>query len=267
MSTLTRLRRPEFTGANRCWPCTVVNAVLLAVVVALVGAFEPLVAAALAVAGVAGLYFRGYLVPYTPRFAPKLVAALPGDWFTHGEAADSLRGVGPADRDPDAVLESMVAAGVVTTADGRLGIDEDVAAAWKTRMGSLAEDPQSLVEIAERDLPGIDAARIEHAGDETYLVVTGGSAAWLRLPIAVAEIGAVEVLADTDLPGETRGVAAHALCAFLDSCPVCGSDLVEGPADDCCGHTLAEPGAEPPTVLACDECSVAFYTLENGTDE
>lgn len=266
MATLTRLRRPEFTGANRCWPCTVVNAVILAVVVALVGTAEPLVAAAIAVAGVAGLYLRGYLVPYTPHFAPRLVAALPGDWFTHGTVADSLRAVGPADRDPDAVLESMVAAGVVTTADGRLGIDDAVAATWKTRMGALTDEPQSMVEVAERDLPGIDDARIEQAGEETFLVVTGGSAAWLRLPVAVAEIAAVEALADTDLPSETRGVAAHALCAFLDSCPVCGSDLVEGRADDCCGHTLAEPGAEPPTVLACDQCGVAFYTLDDGSD-
>ncbi|MXR19810.1 hypothetical protein [Halobacterium bonnevillei] len=129
-------------------------------------------------------------------------------------------------------------------------------------MSALADSPDALVEAAQQDVAGIDAARVEVLDDETYLVVSGESTAWLPSPVAVAEVGAVQALADTDLPAANRELAAHALCAFLDTCPVCGDDVVEGQADDCCGHTVPDPSYEPPTVLACENCGVAFYTLE-----
>jgi len=264
MSTLAAVRRPEFTGENRCWPCTAVNVAVLAVAVPAVARFRPLPAVVLAVLGVAGITLRGYVVPYTPRFAPAVAAALPGDWFGHGEDEGSLRDVGDDDT-PEDVLELLVAAGVVRVDGDHLAIDEDVAEAWRERMRAADDDWSSMVAVAERDLPGVDSARVERAGDETYVVVTGGSAAWLRLPVAVAELAAVDVLAGTDLPAASRAVGAHALCAFLETCPVCCDDLVEGAADDCCGHTLAEPGADPPTVLACEPCGVTFYTLDDGT--
>lgn len=83
-STLDRLRQPEYTGENRCIPCTVVNVVIALVASALVAVASLSVAgsaAGLAVAVVAfalslaAIYLRGYLVPGTPELTQQF---LPG---------------------------------------------------------------------------------------------------------------------------------------------------------------------------------------------
>ncbi|WP_281193884.1 hypothetical protein [Halorubrum sp. F4] len=107
MTALDTLRRPEHTGENRCWPCTVVNLVIVVVVAALAGvAFAPLGPLVL-LAGGSLVYLRGYVVPGTPRFAPRLVEPLPFD-------------IGP--EKPDRVESGSIADGVSreTTDDDEL---------------------------------------------------------------------------------------------------------------------------------------------------
>jgi len=266
MSTTGRLRRTEHTGSNRCWPCTVVNLLVLAALVAALAPFRPRLAVVVGVAGAAVVWLRGYLVPYTPRFAPALAARLPGNVFGHSPRSGSLKDVGDAGTDPEEVLASLVAADVVAADGGRVELREGAATAWQARMDELAGAPERLAAAAERDVDGVESARVETADSTTYLVATGASTAWIPEPLALAEVAAVQVLADTDLPAAQRGLGAHALCAFLDTCPACGGDVAEGAADDCCGHTVPDPGHEPPTVLACGRCGVAFYTLDRGDE-
>lgn len=265
MTTTFRLKRPAYTGSNRCWPCTVVNLVILAGVVAVIALFRLIPAVVVAVAGLTVIWLRGYLVPYTPQFAPKLVARLPGDSFEHSARSDNLEDVRVREADAEDVLEALIAADVITVEGDQLGLDTEVASSWRARMADLSGSMERLVQAAEEDLAGIDSARIEAVDGETYVVVTGGSTAWLPEAVAVAEIGVVQVLRETELPERYRELAAHSLCAFLDTCPVCDAEVVEGPADDCCGHTVPDPSHDPPTVLACERCGVAFYTLEEAT--
>ncbi|UPW00348.1 hypothetical protein M0R88_17790 [Halorussus gelatinilyticus] len=87
-SLYDRLRDPSHTGDRRCWPCTAVNAALLVAAAAVVARRRSrALAALLGAVGAAAIALRGYLVPYTPRFAPKLVSSLPGDLFDHGDPA------------------------------------------------------------------------------------------------------------------------------------------------------------------------------------
>ncbi len=90
--TIDRLRRPEYTGENRCLPCTVVNAALAAL--AATGVGSGLVVAGVSAAYAAGvaagvlgvsavsIYLRGYLVPGTPaltkRYFPPWLLSLFG---------------------------------------------------------------------------------------------------------------------------------------------------------------------------------------------
>lgn len=264
MTPLARLRRPEYTGQNRCWPCTILNVAILAVAVVTVGVLRPLAGVAIGVAGTAFIWLRGYLVPYTPTLGPRVAAWLPGDLFDHGGAADNLGDLDPAADDGEAVLEALLEAGVVVVEGEQLGLADDFATAWRERMDDLAAGPDdALVDAATEVATDVDSARIEATGAETYFVVSGGGGtAWLRRPVAIAEVGAARALEGTDLPAVSRDLAAHALAAFLETCPSCDADLVEGPADDCCGHTVPVPGHEPPEVLACERCGVAFYTFE-----
>lgn len=76
MSTLDleRLRQPEYTGENRCIPCTVTNVVITVGLVlavwygwtVLVGSLAWLVGGLVLVGGLAAIWLRGYLVPGTP---------------------------------------------------------------------------------------------------------------------------------------------------------------------------------------------------------
>ncbi|WP_135854401.1 hypothetical protein [Halorussus salinus] len=87
-SLYDRLRDPSHTGDRRCWPCTVVNSAVLLVAAAVVARRRSrLLAAGLGAIGAAAIAVRGYLVPYTPKFAPKLVSYLPGDLFGHDDPA------------------------------------------------------------------------------------------------------------------------------------------------------------------------------------
>lgn len=266
MGDLHRLRRPEYTGSNRCRACTVVNAALLLVAVGVVARWLPLLAVAVGIVGAAAIALRGYVVPFTPRFAPALVAPLPGGFFDHTApvTADALADIAPDATDPESVLRALVDAGVVTADGDRLGLREAFEAAWRTRMDALAAASNDRLAAAARDtIPGIASARVERSGSETFLVVTGetGEASWIRSPVAVAEVAAVEALCDTALPETHRTVAASALCAFLDTCPACGDELVEGRLDDCCGHSL--DGADRrPNGVACETCGVVFHRFE-----
>lgn len=75
---LDALRRPAYTGARRCLPCTLLNLGALAACTAVLARRNrPSLAFALAAVGTSALWLRGYVVPYTPRFAPRVVAMLP----------------------------------------------------------------------------------------------------------------------------------------------------------------------------------------------
>ncbi|WP_144798207.1 hypothetical protein [Halorubrum depositum] len=70
---------PDHTGENRCLPCTLVNAVGVAVAAALLSRRRRSLGLLVAAVGAAAVWFRGYVVPGTPRFAPRLVEPLPID--------------------------------------------------------------------------------------------------------------------------------------------------------------------------------------------
>ena len=262
---IDRLRRPAYTGANRCWPCTAVNLALLAVAVLAASRSRPGLGAALGVVGGGLIWFRGYLVPYTPRFAPRLVAALPGEFFGHDAPSDTLGDVDPDEADGEAILRSLVDADAVTAAEERLVLTDDFATAWRERMEALSGAADArLVAAASEGSEAVASARVEDTGSETFLVVTGadGGTSWLRRPVAIAELAALRTLGEIGFPAAERELAAHAVCAFLETCPDCGGDVVEQALSDCCGHTVPDAGTDPPQVLACENCGVAFYQFE-----
>jgi hypothetical protein len=265
---LHRLRRPEYTGANRCRACTAVNAAVLVAAVGVVGLGLrlPLLAVAVGVVGTAAIALRGYLIPFTPRFAPALVAPLPGDYFAHTApaASDSLSEQAADAADPEAVLRALIEAGVVTADGSQLGLDAAFEAAWRERMDALADaDDDRLPAEARGVVPSVASARVERTGSETFLVVSGeaGPPGWIRRPVAIAEVAAAGALRDTGLPTEHVATAASALCAFLDTCPACGDALVEGRLDDCCGHALGGADAAMQG-LACERCEVAVHRFD-----
>ncbi|QCJ46600.1 hypothetical protein [Haloprofundus sp. MHR1] len=97
MPLFDTVRRPEYTGERRCWPCTGVNAAIIAVVCLLLAPFSYGLSILVGLVGAGLVYLRGYAVPYTPAFAPKLVARLPLDFgpdYGVDDGSGSLSDVG-----------------------------------------------------------------------------------------------------------------------------------------------------------------------------
>ncbi|MEF8788869.1 MAG: hypothetical protein V5A61_01950 [Haloarculaceae archaeon] len=174
-SLVEAVRRPEHTGERRCWPCTVVNVVLVAGVALAAARSRRLAALPVALVGAALVYLRGYVVPGTPRFAPRLVAALPlpYDPFDHE----------PPGRDPP--REALAGA----EADAATGDTEGSTAA-------PAQDGESVAERSERG----DGERAPRTGAEPDALGDAVEPDGEAVLSALVEAGVVVVEADRVAP-------------------------------------------------------------------
>lgn len=265
MSTLRRLyralRRPAYTGANRCWPCTALNAGLVAAAAAAVWRRNRPLGAAVAAVGALCVALRGYVVPGTPRFAPRLVAPLPFE-FGHGpDDVDS--GSLAADADPEALMAELLAAGVITADGEDLYLAASFREEWTARMAELRGLPGPA--LAERAAAASHEA-VEGEYHDGRVLLAGGRDVWLRPAVAVAETAAVETLAGTDLPAALRAPAAGPLRTFLRTCPACGGRVLETTLRNCCGGPGGLRGRPERPVLACEDCDAVVAGFE-GIDE
>lgn len=256
MRGLTRFQDPAHTGPNRCLPCTAVNGVLLAVVTALVaGAAGARFAVAVFVTGAVLVWLRGYLVPFTPRFAPRIfdVLPVPHDWFRNSPQRVSLsddESVAGAD-----VLAVLEAAGVVRLEAEDVVLDEAFERRWHEEMATLADQSPTALAEAAASIPSVES--VEHVQSEgnRWFVVDDGHDLVPR-PILVAELAAVRTLPAAVAPEGMRLVAARVLRQFLDSCPVCGTELVPSSTTGCCGSPR-----NAQETRACPECEQRVLTI------
>jgi len=254
-----RLRRPAYTGENRCWPCTWLNlGIVLAAGLAAARRRRPLGALVVAVGAVL-VVLRGYVVPGTPRFGPRLAAALPVD-FGHeppdGEPSGSLA----ADVDPETLLASLAAAGVLDADDETLELDEGFRDAWEARMATLRElSGPALAERAAAASPGA----VDGQFHDDVVLLAGDRDVWLQPAVAIAETAAVETLADWDVPDDHRAPAAQPLRTFVRTCPVCGGDVVETTLRNCCGGPGGTQRIPERPVLACDACDTVVFEFDH----
>lgn len=278
MNGLDSLRRPEYTGENRCWPCTAVNAFLLVPLTLITAFINPLIGLLVLVAGTTGIVYRGYVIPSTPNFAPGLVAAIPGGERLFAgpppgprstaqqdpDADRSAGGIGDEDADGEAVLTALVEAGILT-GDEDLHIADDAAADWWTAMRDLADATlEDLAAAVEAESPTPVRTKTYEDGGSAWIIVSDEdesitSETWLSRPVAIADVAAVRTLTDRGIDRRTAADAASPLRLFLEECPDCGGDIVETGGDGCCGGF--GPGG-PTRVLACSDCGQRLATIE-----
>ncbi len=256
MTFIDRLRRPEYTGANRCWPCTAVN---LAIVVLLAGAagllFTPLAPLVLLVGGGA-IYLRGYVIPGTPRFAPRVVELLPVEFGPekHVESDSIAESV-----DPKQLLGTLIDAGVVVADGEDLRLTDDFRVAFEDRMAELRTlSEQALAERAAAVAAGDPDAEV-HAN---RILLAGGRDIWLSRAVAIAETAAAETLAGFDVPTDLRAPAAEPLRTLVSTCPVCAGPVVETTLRNCCGGPGTSHRKPHRPVLACSDCSTVVYEFD-----
>lgn len=241
---LDRLRRPAYTGDDRCLPCTLVN-LLIAVVVAGAVSHVSTVAAVLCLAvSLLLVSFRGYLIPGTPRLTARYVPARVLRAFDkQSSSADAIGDAsGPerlntaenvSDVDPDAVL---VSAGVL---EHRAGTDElslasEFDARWESRLGATAGEPDRQREALERILGGSEASVSFLETEQGVIADADGTwvGTWPSRAALAADVAAEPLLRDavdgwSGFDAGTRGTLLQGLRSFARSCPSCAGTITK----------------------------------------
>ena len=265
--TLDRLRQPQYTGENRCIPCTAVNTLLaLLLGVVLAALLTPVVGVLALALGLVAIYLRGYLVPGTPeltkRYFPDWLLA----WFDKEPVRSTDVDIDPDEQvDPEAVLSDVDAVEPCADEDD-LCLTDSFDAAWREGMRRLRDDAvrrEALVALLETDTVSVELS-------PARVSVTDGDALLARWPsegALVADLAADEVLVSrapewASLAPEQRFGILAGLRSFLDTCPVCDSpiELSEHTVESCCRSWAV-------LSVHCSECGSDLLELDPETLE
>lgn len=167
---LERPEEPEYTGENRCAPCTALNLLVVAGLAALVGRRDRALGILTFLFGTALVYLRGYLVPGTPalteRYLPASVLAAFGKADTP-ERLDSALTDHAADRATEGVPVEVTEPDQ-TAAETTPESEADATAATREDVEELLERPMdevlealTVVEEGDGDLVLVDSFRKE----------------------------------------------------------------------------------------------------------
>jgi len=253
---LATIRRPEYTGKNRCVPCTVVNLIIAAGVAGATGFVSFPLGVAVAMVSVAAIYFRGYLVPGTPeltkRYLPEYILTLFGK-------AD------PPEPSTDVAFDTV-------TFLERNGVIEDVGddvaltPEFKRQLGATALeiDITTGMTAAAADLLDVNPDRVSFVGEDgswRVLVDESIRGRWESRAAFVADLAAYQELSTwTDewalVPEAARGQTLSAIRACLDFCPTCGGTIQLGTelVSSCCREYEV-------VAATCTECNARLFEM------
>jgi len=262
--TLDRLRRPEYTGANRCLPCTAVNLGLAAVATAAVAVVSRSGAALVSLASLTTIYLRGYLVPGTPALTRQYLPESARSWFGKATASPEIE-VGEG-VDEASVEEILAAAGVVTECEDvdDVCLTDSFRRAWVAGIDERGADP---VAFADAIGVGPEDVTVDESGHVFVRVSDVRRDQWGTRTALVADAAAAAELRAWGLDWEalplgTRHGVLRGLRVFLETCPLCGGPIGLGEQQvesGCCG------GAGTVDVMRCEACEETVMELEPGT--
>lgn len=263
--TLSGLKQQEYTGENRCLPCTVVNTIIAGGLSAAVGGivasvWSPGVGVGSGVVvfavSLAAIYFRGYLVPGTPeltkRYFPAWVLALFGKGPAEATTVDG-------DLDPE---RELMGVGALEECKG----GQDLCLTGEFRSAWYEEIERAQREEAEReillDLLGATEADLQFRefGDAFQAVADGKLVGkWESRAAFLADVGAAETLSHRHASWEGFSVEEksqllNGLRLFIDACPDCGGtpEFETDTVESCCStHEVA--------AVSCADCGARLF--------
>lgn len=266
---LTKIKQPEYTGDDRCEPCTVLNLAIAGVLGSAI-ARKSRIGGVLAVGvSVALIYLRGYLVPGTPELTKQYLPPEVLAWFGKEPESTAKQGFGSHDAsnetesdsvdsddpasesdteeptvDPEAFL---VDSGILVPCSDRddLCLAEQFEDTWQAKIEST--DPESVSASDAATAFGLDAdddytiesfdeARVLQRGD-----VQLGQ--WPSHAALVADVVGARAVAESTpeweaLPPEAKGQLLNALRLFLETCPTSDGDVtLETETVESCCHS------------------------------
>ncbi len=261
---VSRLKRPEYVGENRCMPCTVANVGIAAVgslalmaVVWTVGTptASLVVGSAVLLGCLAAIYLRGYLVPGTPeltqRYFPERLLGLFGKEPVIQDAAEG-------DIDQERVLMGIGA--LELCEDGEdLCLVEEFRSAWYAEMDRVESegDYEGLLSVVSVDSGTVT---VEEHGTQVQPTVDGRFAGvWKSRAALQADVAGAELLSNrldgwAALDPHDRHALLAGLRLFMDECPTCGAtpELGAETVETCCA-------SRDVTTLECPDCGARLF--------
>lgn len=264
-AVLGRFKQPDYTGPNRCLPCTVLN-VVIAIAVSLVASLIaiPLGVAVLTVSIVA-IYFRGYLVPGTPeltkQYMPEwLRTRLHDEGQTAGQQWDSVEKRNQTRRDAVDPESFLLDAGAIREGEQDLELAESFRETVDQQLGPIRESgvgDQTLATLFD-----VDPSTIERPDGDTPTVEIGSRRRfWPSEAAFFCDAATHEALRATtedwaSVPFEQRLDVLSALRSFRDTCPLCSGSVVpsEEVKESCCGR-------EEVVAFTCADCDARILEV------
>jgi hypothetical protein len=288
MNPVAQFRQPEYTGENRCIPCTVTNVAIAAVLSVGIGVLFPPAGVAVFVGSLVAIWLRGYLVPGTPQLTKRYFPDWLLAYFDKGpqtasaggfdaevvegaadgqQAADATDAASADDQgerrdvDPETLL---LEAGVVEPCERAddLCLTEAFETAWTDRMATLREAGADREALA--DQLGVDADELrfeEHEAGFEAFEDDRRLGQWESRAALLADLAAAAELPEYVDDWDRLAVGAKArvlggLRVFLETCPACGGEVTAGTetVESCCrSHEVV--------AVACSACDARLLEV------
>lgn len=260
---LDQFKQSEYTGENRCTPCTIVNVVIAAVAGGAVGvAVSPPGGAAVVALSLVAIYFRGYLVPGTPTLTKRYFP----DWVLakFDKLDDETPEVLEEEREPEAVLAD---AGAVEPCEGvdDLCLDDEFDAEWYDRMDAIREGGTEKSDLS--DVLDVEESELTFEEHDDALVAEYDDSRlgqWESRAALVADLAAAKALEDRYADWDRLSVTNQSrvlsgLRIFLERCPDCGGDVTmeQDTVESCC-RTMDV------VAVSCSACDARILEVEHG---
>lgn len=236
------VRRPEYTGENRCVPCTIVNVVLAVALAIPVAVLSPPMGALVLGGGFLVIYLRGYLVPGTPeltkRYLPPSVLRLFGKEVPRGTLGDL----------DEELWDGLEDAGVIDRGGSSIDLADAFRERWYAQIRADRERDLGEADVARM----LDAETVAQRGDRAFSIDGNQLVRWDSRAAFLADVAVATVFEERfeDWPGldrSTRRDLFARLRLLLDRCPAC-----DGPIDR--GGEHLDPCCQKPYTVVWSEC-------------
>ncbi len=261
--SLENIRKPAYTGKNRCSPCTIINVLTAVIIGGIVAKKSRRAGQLFFIAALVLIYFRGYLIPGTPtftkRYLPAEILRLFGKESTV-PTRSGLRGSEFSSKSDANSQETAIGENTNTIVEGanvnevllELGIIEpcedqkDVclsdtfAQTWSRELESLETLSSSVVldafNLPERDISIVNQDTGCRVETEDTLVGT-----WPSKTALAVDVSAIRALEEShpewhDLDVSRQSELLSGIRLFVPECPQTGGPVSvdEGTIETCC---------------------------------
>ncbi|RJT02981.1 hypothetical protein [Halococcus sp. IIIV-5B] len=262
MSLVDRFRQPEYTGENRCVPCTAVNIAIAAGTSALVAVASTVLGAGIFTLSLGTIYLRGYLVPGTPALTKRYFPDRVLRWFDKDSATPMADEA--VEIDPERVL--LDADAVEPCREGTdLCLTADFQQAWRERIHTTRAHDLSEHHLADAlNVSTTDDQIAVDQHDEAFVAHTDDAVVgqWSSRAAVIADVAAATELSErlpdwqNLAPAETARVLMS-LRIFIERCPDCDGPVrvEEEVVESCCRSYDV-------IASACQECDARLFEME-----